>query len=96
MTDMLKTVADSGTAKVLSDIGFDVAGKTGTAGVKAEIPTLCFAVTTPEYLFILARRRKLGPSRFEITGNVSARMAKSFWRARIRRLPQILHALPTS
>lgn len=79
MTDMLKTVADSGTAKVLSDIGFDVAGKTGTAGVKSgnTDALFCGYDTRNTYLFWLGAESS-DPLGSEITGNVSARMAKSF------------------
>ena len=88
MTDMLKTVADSGTAKVLSDIGFDVAGKTGTAGVKSgnTDALFCGYDTRNTYLFWLGAESS-DPLGSEITGNASARMAKNFLESAYTTLP---------
>lgn len=79
MTDMLKTVTQTGTAKILSDLNFEVAGKTGTAGVKKGNTDVYFCGydTVNTYLFWVGAEQS-DPINLSITGTTAAQWAKDF------------------
>ena len=79
MTDMLKTVTQTGTAKVLSDLNFEVAGKTGTAGGRNGNTDafFCGYDTKNTYMFWVGAESS-DPLGADVTGNVSARLAREF------------------